>query len=78
MRKTLLEIAQAVNIRAKNTSRTNFTKQDLELVMAWLRGKVTTSQVAEATGRDPGTVSQYCGYRLRDALANSQISVRVK
>lgn len=58
---TLLEKAKGIVVYHPTPSEPSFTEEDLELTLAWLKGQITTSQIAKAM---PGPYKSPTSYTL--------------
>lgn len=53
------------------------TSEELELILAWLGGRLGTSQVARAIGKADGAVACWVAYKIRDAYIRKEIHIRL-
>ena len=65
MKKTLLQVAKG--IKHERRSRHMFTKQDRDLVYAWLTGEISATQMCKATKQrvSGGNYMYYCASVIR-------------
>jgi hypothetical protein len=62
--KSSVEQAKEITI---NHKRKNFSNEELELVIAWLTGEITGTQVARVVKKPPTAISSWIMPRLREA-----------
>jgi hypothetical protein len=76
---TLLEKALAVQVRQR--AKSIRTKEDMELALAWMTGRVTSGQVATALGHDPanrGSLYSFLSIAFKRAYEEGMIKLAGK
>lgn len=67
-KKTLLQVAKASKTRARQT---HYTREEIELALAWARDKVSWTAVSEAlvaTNHESHNVQNFVAYAIREAF----------
>ncbi len=69
---TLLQKAKKLGGKTKE----NHSEEEIQLVVAWLGGEVTTRQVALAKGKTTGNILYFIAIALREAYKKGIIQIK--
>ena len=76
---TLLEKAKSFS-RFYRKSRVNYTVEDFELIVAWVKREVGTGQIAREIGKkqNSGSILYYIASGLREGYEQGKIEIKFK
>ena len=78
MKKTLLEIAKGYKHKIGRSKNFKSDRENLELVIAWMRGEITSGQLKFAIGLgSASSIESYLAHTLKNGVMEEKIDFKI-